>query len=271
MTLPDIAAVTLRLKARKTNTLPAWLGQAAQACFLASLKNINPQLSAIIHDGSVLKPFTCSNLIGMQAKGRLAQIHPHQTLHLRFTTLHSHVTALMLNGMLPAWCSDGIMLHDQPLEVIGIESVAGDGQPETTTFEQLIANAVPAQHIGLKFVSPTAFKATAGHTISMPQPEQVFRSLLDKWNKFSPQPFPKDLYEVIPRVVIPKAVNTYQQTVCMERSRRGSYPGFVGKAIYHLQTRDKVIRQQLATLAAFGVYCGVGAKTTFGLGQMGRV
>jgi CRISPR/Cas system endoribonuclease Cas6 (RAMP superfamily) len=54
----------------------------------------------------------------------------------------------------------------------------------------------------------------------------------------------------------------------MERSGHGSYPGFVGKATYHLQTTDKVLRQQLATLAAFGLYSGVGAKTTFGLGQM---
>lgn len=262
----DVASVLLLLQPRKAqNNLPLWLGQSAQAFFLNSLQRLNPHLSAAVHDGSGLKPFTTSNLLGMDDG-----IQPDQPLQLRFTTLHPHLTTLMLNGLVPIWCAEGVSLHDQPLTVTGVQ-IESHENPwcGVDTYAQLLQPSHSDQsRISFTFASPTAFKATAGHFVPLPQPELVFSSLIDRWNAFAPTRLPQTLYDVIRGGVAIESLDIQTAEISLSRGLRGTIIGFTGNVTYYLIERDREARRLLHTLAAFAKYSGVGVKTTVGLGQV---
>lgn len=265
---PELAAVRLELKTTKSNQIPAWLGKAVHGEFLAGLKRLNPVLSAAIHDGSGMKPFTTSNLDGMSVRGSIATIRPGQKLSIRFSTLHPQLSALLINALVPQWVNDGLKLHDQPLQVTAVRTTAEeDVWCDALHFDQLLDEAGETDHLRMEFVSPTAFRATARHYIPLPQPELVFASLLDRWNRFAPFQLPRELYEQFRSSIAVEEADIHTDTVNFARGGRTNVIGFTGRVTFRLFVKDREARRQIAALAAFARFSGVGAKTTMGLGQ----
>lgn len=266
----EIAAINLILQPYKTNSLPPWMGRAAQAFFLDSLRRVNAELSTAIHDGSTLKPFTVSTLFGGGRRSRDAlEITPKEQVMLRYTTLHQHLSAVLVNGLIPDWCSRGVVLHDQPFSVSAVQMHRGESPCcGLTSFAALIEQASTCHRtIRLEFTSPTAFKATNGPFIPLPLPELVFSSLLDRWNRFSPLPLPESLYEVFARGIAIQHLKITTQDVRFGKGTWGAITGFTGQVTYHIE-QDEEVRRAVNILVAFAPYASVGVKVTTGMGQV---
>ncbi|MBZ0275580.1 MAG: CRISPR-associated endoribonuclease Cas6 [Anaerolineae bacterium] len=267
----DMVALSLTLKPRKSNILPHWLGRATQAFFLKSLRRLNPDLSAAIHDTDDMKPFTASTLLGTERRHDGVWLSPGREVRLRYTTLHPHLSMLMLNGLIPDWQANGVTIHDQPLEVTAVEiSPQVNSWTGQASFESLLETASPERKtLRITFGSPTAFKSTRGYFVPLPQPELVFGSLLDRWNMFSPVELPDSLYGVFHDAISVQSVEIASQDVLFGGGRWGGrITGFTGHAVYIVEETNRDIRRGINALAAFAQFSGIGIKTTAGLGQV---
>jgi CRISPR-associated endoribonuclease Cas6 len=262
----ELAAFTLHLRFTHADEIPAWLGRAAQAAFLDSLRTIHPTVAAQVHDGNGLKPFTASNL-STGRWGGVVRLHPHTPYTLRFTTLFPDLTTLSVNALVPAWLRDGLRLHEQPARVESVDT-------HTAAYAALLEQNAPAREIRLRFVSPTQFKLTHpqdksdGIPMPLPIPERVFGSLIDRWMRFSPIPLHSDLREWVRLNVGIAAHRIETRTVEARRAGHGAYTGFVGEVTFTLLRREPPFAQQVAALAAFAPFAGVGIRTTNGMGQV---
>lgn len=265
--MDDLASVVLVLRPTHADTIPMWLGRAAHAWFLDSLRRLQPELSAAIHDGSGLKPFTVSSLDG-RAQGEMLRLTPQQVYYLRLTTLHPDLTRLTLAALVPLWLDDGVCLHDQRFQVERIVTSAEDDPwSGKACYADLLAMApVAGRTLKLTFVSPTLFHKTGDINYPLPAPELVFGSLQDRWMRFSPVPLPCD----VKTQAVGVEVDSYQlstQRVSFERAGRGAFTGFVGEVSYRVTSGDSAFKRAITTLAAYAMYAGVGIRTTMGLGQ----
>jgi CRISPR-associated endoribonuclease Cas6 len=264
----DLLSVMLCLRPSHTDTVPAWLGRAAHAWFLDALRQIQPDLSAAVHDASGPKPFTVSSLL-TETRGDLLQLMPRRTYPLRLTTLHPDVTKLVMSALIPHWLETSVQLHSQHFRVEQVVvDPALDSRTGKTTYADLLAQPPqPGRMIKLIFSSPTAFHKTGEINYPLPSPELVFGSLQDRWNRFSPVPLPADVKAT---ALASLEIDTYTlrtRRISFERAGRGVFTGFVGEVTYRLTTGDALLKQAVSALARYALYAGVGVRTTMGLGQ----
>jgi CRISPR-associated endoribonuclease Cas6 len=230
---------------------------------------VQPELSAAVHDGDGMRPFTVSSLCGTgQPRNGLVTLRPQHTYTLRVTTLHADLTRLVRSALLGTWLSQGIRLHDQPLHVEGVEAERGlldyaELYRKHTTPARLISRQTT-----FHFVSPTAFKKTGGLIVPLPQPDLVFGSLADRWTRFSGIALPEGLRDKLVGSIEVLSQRTETRHVSFERSGRGEVTGFVGEATYRVVGDDRMLIAWFRLLAAFAPYSGVGLRTTVGLGQV---
>jgi CRISPR-associated endoribonuclease Cas6 len=129
----------------------------------------------------------------------------------------------------------------------------------------------------LQFYTPTAFRQ-GKYDSALPNPEQVFGSLLRRWNYYSGLEFPATVMDVVQ----PSAFNIRTEVVTDPRSSFQSagaqinpchqFVGCVGNVTYQiLGTVDAIAIKQLNTLADFALYAGVGRKTPMGMGITRRL
>jgi len=265
--MDDIALLTLHLRPTHIAALPAWLGRSAQAWYLSQLRDLDPALSAAVHDGSRLRPFTLSSLLA-PASGDTIRLHPAHPVRLRVTTLHPDVTRLTLNALVPQWLAEGIDLHGQHLHVTSVDT-------ETTGFAELLAAAqsnpaLPRRQTFI-FRSPTVFNRTGGMTIPLPLPEYVFGSLIDRWSAFAPVSLDDGLRAFIQQQIAIVDYEGRTRCIALERANRGQHIGFTGRVTFHAQSGEQPYLAQWHALGDFAVFSGVGKHTTIGLGQIEKV
>jgi CRISPR-associated endoribonuclease Cas6 len=151
-----------------------------------------------------------------------------------------------------------------------------------TTFSEIAQDSAYTQStrdVRMEFVSPTAFR-TNGNDISIPSPQQIFRSLWRKWNEFCPDAMQLDdqwpdfaadcilVNELI-------AVNTVRWEFA--EGTRGAATGFTGTVGFTLLPKTKVPKKWqpywegadvvMQSLARYAFYSGVGHHSTIGMGQ----
>ncbi len=276
--MPDLASLVLYLRPTHQDTIPAWTGRAAHAWFLDSLRRVQPELSAAVHDGQGIRPFTVSSLLGVGSRS-LTTLRPERVYTLRVTTLHPDLTALTLHGLLAQWLADGVTLHDQPLRV---ERISVDERDDpwagTDSYAALLERHTlngrgrqPPHRITFTFATPTAFKKTGGLQVPLPIPELVFGSLIERWMAFSPVPLHPDLKTFVAQCCTVSSHRIKTRRLSFERSERGAVTGFIGEVTFAFQSSDRYWLSQVNMLSAFAMYSGVGARTTMGLGQVRKL
>jgi len=266
----DLAAIELHLRARRKRNFPPWMGRAIHAVFLRSLEEFNPSFSKDIHDGSGVKPFTVSNLLGASVEDGQLQILPSEVVRVRLTSLHPDVTALLLNGILPVLTLDGFTVQGETFQ---IEQLIDEGTvwTGTTDYMDLLNQASHQERkLKLRFVSPTSFKSTLKHYMPLPYPDKVFQSLLMRWNAFAPVTFPRELLSVLNELLAVMEHRVHSENVVL-KGRQRQVIGFTGEVTYHILTDDETVIHYLNALADFALYSGVGVQTAVGLGQVRRV
>jgi len=114
------------------------------------------------------------------------------------------------------------------------------------------------------FATPTAFRQ-GKYDNALPAPESVFNSLRKRWNKYSEIEIP----ELSLESTFPSYFDVRTEMIADSRSK---LIGCVGEVSYRLLGKAEPLQvKQMNTLANFALYCGVGRKTTMGLGITRRI
>jgi len=158
----------------------------------------------------------------------------------------------------------------RPCHLGGREFIIKETRSTPTTNWQQLALSEPARQLGLRFCSPTAFKQGPGH-LPLPLPVNVFRSPVRIWEAFAPplMQLPEGWLEWCNRDVFIKQHNI--ETVQVNLSQKECFTGFVGEVWFEAlrgNDMDLCVWQALGTLATV---CGVGHRTTMGMGAVERI
>ena len=266
MSAPDLLSLVLTLRplaAPPDRPLPVWWGPAAHAALLRVVQPADPDLSARLHDGDGLKPFTASSLMGRPAPGR--------TSTLRFSAATAELSALLLQAAQAGPLAPGARLE---LDYIPFEITAAAWDEAahpwagTASYADLTAGSLlggaPPRRITLQFASPTGFRSGGMHQ-PLPLPELVFGSLLERWNRFAPAAFPEEARRYAGECLAISRFELRSRSAPLKGS--GLRVGALGTVAYAALNADRFWLSVMHTLAAFALYAGVGAGAGLGFGQ----
>ncbi|MEB3164467.1 MAG: CRISPR-associated endoribonuclease Cas6 [Prochlorothrix sp.] len=272
-------------------------GKHLHALFLNLVSTIDRPLGDHLHANAANKAFTLSPLQVTRLQqqpiklkkpaqpesltyNHMKPIAPGQSCWWRISLLDdrlfSQLTPLWLN-LNPAqpWHLGPANLH--------ITSILGT--PQSTqpwanfqTYGQLYDQASSQDRkLTLQFSTPTAFRQ-GKYDSTLPTAEQVFGSLLRRWNFYSDFPFDSVGLEAVQpsgfeirTVVVRDPREQFQQTGARV-SVMGQFVGCVGTVTYQvLGTVEEQMLKRLNALTDFALYAGVGRKTPMGMGMCRRV
>lgn len=183
---------------------------------------------------------------------------------LRLSTLTDRATSLFQRT------GDWFSKTERPCHLGGREFIILESRVTPGPSWQQIALSEPAKNLGLRFVSPTSFRQGPGH-LPLPLPANVFGSPIRIWQAFAPpmMVLPPEWLDWCARDVFVSRHNI--ETVQVNISQQERFIGFVGEVWFEAyQGSEMQLRawQALGTLAGF---CGVGHKTTMGMGAVERI
>ena len=92
--------------------------------------------------------------------------------------------------------------------------------------------------------------------------------MIERWTQYASTPLDPGLRQFAAEHVVLSYHRIQTQRISFERANRGAVTGFVGNATFTVQSHDTYWLQQVALLAAFARYSGIGIRTTMGLGQV---
>jgi CRISPR-associated endoribonuclease Cas6 len=232
------------------------------AWFLDQVRQINPTLSAYLHDSESEKPFSISTLEGqLLPTGKQLQLQANQIYRWQINAISQPVVQFLSQWLTQPPTT--LKLRDACLQIKQINIVNSP-----TTHNQLLQSSINHRNINLSFISPTSFRRK-GHHFPLPVPFNLFHSYLRRWNDFSGMPIEQDAFlEWIDENVI---IHKHRlESVKVAAGKRGSVTGFTGAISLGLTKTalDNIEFTQLFyALVQLAPYCGTGHKTTFGLGQ----
>lgn len=254
---------------------PGYLtGRHLHALFLTLVSSVDKELGNYLHDSRTEKAFTLSNL----------QISPkknHRTLRWeyeksiaagtpcwwRITLLDDSIFSQLSHLWLNLNPEQPWHLGSADLKITSILGTPNLEQPwaNACSYTQLYEQASDRhQIISLNFATPVAFRQGKYDT-SLPNPESVFNSIRNRWNKYSdmeisPLPFNN---------IFPNFFDIRTQIV---KDINSKFIGCTGEINYRIfGDPDPLQIKQINVLADYALYCGVGRKTTMGMGITRRL
>ena len=269
----SLIAIILEVTPMSEGQLPFHIGNANFAATLAYLSTFNPAFVTATHDEDAPKPLTCSTLMGKITRRQgMAVLRRGERYWLRITGLNAEMCDLLRDSFLlnppRTWILAGA--HFEVLQSIcdpALHEWSG-----TTTYEALWHEAItataPASKFSLEIASPTAFRSDA-ITMTLPQPDLFFGSLVDRWNSLSPLPVDVAVRQWCRAWV--EASRFDLETVLFEAKKRVKLVGAIGTITYSVRDPDIDGARLLHMLTNFAFYSGVGMKTSMGMGQVRRL
>jgi len=260
-------------------------GRHLHALFLNLVSSVDRTLGDSLHANQSNKPFTLSPL-QIEKRSPSGLHYQHQKSIPAGTPCWWRISLIddrLFSNLYQLW------LHLNPqqpwhLGPADLAIVNVLGTPQSTqhwanfcSYEQLYESASQSDRkLAFDFYTPTAFRQ-GNYDSVLPTPEQIFSSLLRRWNSYSPIPL-----EVTTESLYPSFFNIRTEVVTDPRLQfkdaklagdpRNRFMGFVGKIAFKiLGDVDSQSIKQLNTLADYAIYAGVGRKTTMGMGMARRI
>lgn len=275
---PDLLSLVLILRplpgGDPQRPLPQWWGRAAQALLLDVVRRADEALAAELHGESGLRPYTASNLMGHFGPRR--QPLSEQTYTLRFTALTARLSGLLLDAARPGGrlaAGGEVQLDYLPFHIEAVHSRETDhpwaGQAAYADFAagHLVGVAAP-RRLTMQFASPTTFHVN-GRYLPLPLPEQVFTSLLERWNAFAPIALPAETRRFAAECL---HLSRYDlRSLAVPVKEGGLRIGGLGQATYTVSRYDRFWMSTILHLAEFARFAGVGSGTGYGMGQVRRL
>lgn len=277
---PTLYALIIRLTAAHTGHLRATQGHLAHAAFLHILQQVDPALSAALHEADGRKPFTISPLEGY-GRGHKGQIpiKAGQEGWLRVTLLdpvlfHTFIHYFLQSNRPPTIQLDSFTFHvSEILSTPTSHKLAGyDSLHDLYERWETAETAAITQPISLHFRTPTGFSRRSSHFRHMhilPDPYFVFGELAGYWDQLTGGNDQDSLRDFAHHCVVVARHNIASHVY---QYRHSKHLGFVGHVTYHIMdTSDPSLLRHLQRLADLAFYTGVGSKTTQGMGQVTRM
>lgn len=262
--MAELASYVFGLKCIQCGRVQAVGGQEIHGLVFRLLQELNPELSGWLHKEKD-KPFTLSSLRGITtAEPALA---PGGEYRFRATALNAHMIGI-LEVLGRNWTGKEIQVGTA--RCIGSQVIperppwaTSAHSPTRWDYRDLFNSSTSSPRLRFRFVSPTTFRQR-GRQQLFPLPENVFGSLLDRWNRFSPLQMPESLREGMSELLVAR----YDLHTRLIPFRNYKMIGFVGQVEYQVPEGSNPIEAMaLGCLARFAWFAGMGYKTTMGLGQ----
>lgn len=274
--MTQLHALVINLIAQHDATLPASHGDLAHAAFMAAVDAVQPDLAQALHDLDGRKPFTLSPLDGpLERQGGSYQLRCGWRGNFRLTLLHSSLFDAFMQRLL---ASSSVKIRLGRANFV-IDSVYGAPGSHPwcgyATTDKLAAEASGEPLVHLEFASPTSFsqkdKSDAGRDRFqlLPDPGLTWVSLRSNWQAFSGQSIPIEFERWVDRNVIVKQVRRWETRALIYRGN--ALLGGLGDVTFQALHDDPAMLRTWNLLADFAFFCGVGRKTTMGMGQCRRL
>jgi CRISPR-associated endoribonuclease Cas6 len=260
---PDLIGIQLTIQPTQNSTLPSNYTYWLHAWFLDQIRQIDPILSAELHNNQTEKAFTISGFLSYTnpaiPNNRTINFSTATTYYCQITALHKTLCAALKNWQPPST----ITLQNNTFQIIQHHI-----SPPATTYKTLWDNTNLDNDLNLSFLSATAFHKNGNH-MPLPIPENLFHSYLRRWNIFSDYQFdPEEFLNWVREGVVLLRHNI--RSIKVQPGKQGSVTGFMGNIQLGItnQAQYQVDFSHLAhALIAAAPYFGTGHKVTFGLGQ----
>ena len=258
----ELVSLVFDLEVTDSTALYSQYTIGLHAWFLDQVRQINPTLSAYLHDSESEKPFSISALEGqLLPTGKQLQLQANQIYRWQINAISQPVVQFLSQWLTQPPTT--LKLRDACLQIKQISIVNSP-----ITYNQLLQSSINHRNINLSFISPTSFRRK-GHHFPLPVPFNLFHSYLRRWNDFSGIPIEQEAFlEWIDENVI---IHKHRlESVKVAAGKRGSVTGFTGAISLGLTKtalNNIEFTQLFYALVQLAPYCGTGHKTTFGLGQ----
>jgi CRISPR-associated endoribonuclease Cas6 len=257
---PDLIGIQLTIQPAQNSTLPSNYTYWLHAWFLDQIRQIDPNLSAELHNNQTEKAFTLSGFLGnTPAHNRTINFNATNIYYCQITALNKTLCAALKNWQPPSTITLRNSIFQITQRQINLPA---------TTYKALWDNTNLDDELNLSFLSATAFHKNGNH-MPLPIPENLFYSYLRRWNIFSEYQF--DLTEFL--IWVREGVVLLRHNIRSSKvqpGKQGSVTGFMGNIQLGItnQAQYQVDFSHLAhALTAAAPYFGTGHKVTFGLGQ----
>ncbi len=264
-------SLILELTANNATTLPIGTGHQTHALLLNIITQVDPALAARLHDEPGYRPFTVSSLRGPTERGNSLLLQPGQLCRLRVTLLDGGplwqaLSTCFLEGRLTTVTLGTAELTLRRL--LSTPTVDPTGWSASTDW-QTLATTPASNHISIRFASPTAFSLGDHRFALFPEASLVWDSLMRSWNLYAPEVLRVDKEALRAFVAKQILISDYHLNTTTLHFPKYSQKGFLGTCTYHIKAEDSYA-PQVAALAEFARYSGIGYKTTMGMGQVRR-
>lgn len=251
-------------------TVAQHLGRAAHAALLQAVAATDAPLAERLHGQTGVKSFAVSDLLGVAAGRNGRRVVPDQSYGLRWVGVSAE-----LDVVLRGWAAAPpatLTLDGTVFTVTGatldraVQPWAGQAEwNDLLALEQV--GRVPPHHLAVEFWSPTTFRSN-GRNIVLPLPELVFGSLLERWNAASPVAMPTELRRWAGEALL---LGRYDLQARWLPMFGAGETAFTGKVSYTVTQHERYYVHCCQALLRWGFFCGVGAKTSMGLGMVSLI
>ncbi len=267
-TSPELVGLQIDLQPTQDSTLPSNYTYWLHAWFLDQIRQIDPDLSAELHNNQTDKAFTLSGFLGDSKSidspketlwERTIQFFANNTYHCQITALNKPLCNALKNWRIPKT----IKLRDSIFQIRHWQISL-----PPTTYTALWNKVSTDDELSLNFLSPTAFHKNGNH-MPLPIPENILHSYLRRWNSFARRQFDPDEFSLWAREGVVLLRHNIR-SIKAQPGKQGSVTGFTGTiqlGITNKALRDPLHSQLTHALIAAAPYFGTGHKVTFGLGQ----
>jgi CRISPR-associated endoribonuclease Cas6 len=247
-------------------------------------------------------PFSAQRMIEAERTNTHLPLNPEKTYTVRISLLLGELfplfhTALMHFNTIETGTQNPpfVQIGKQLFRLEEVIADPGDASDWTgfISFAELVEQAQTlrlgkSEPLTIEFASLTTFNRAnqrnqvyGGHYARVPLPHYVFPRLVRRWQELAPPELaPIVQMEHVEQYLEDDGVvmSDYDLKPHQVYLRRNMQLGFVGRCTYDVRgpgEQEKVtqeapltIRQQIWLLARFAFYCGIGYKTTMGMGQV---
>ncbi len=261
-------SVLLELTPTSTSTLPATMGHLTHALFLDLIRQVDSPLATRLHDEPNYRPFTISPLNGAKVQNDTLFIKPGQLCNLRVTLLDGGTLWQNLSRCFLEIQPTALRIGNNEFKLNRMLSTPGSDSDGWAGFVDwpTLAATTARRTITMNFVSPTAFSLWNRQFALFPEPMLLWDSLVRVWNNYAPPVLQIDKPTLRTFISENVAVSDYALHTCNVNFPKYGQKGFVGTCSYAVHQEGEKAAQ-LAALAEFARYAGVGCRTTMGMGQ----
>lgn len=262
-----LKAIVIELCAQNKGRLPLSHGRLLHAAFLNTLRVLDPEASARLHNAQC-KQFSLGLLQLRKAAQAMAyNVEDGEHALWRIAVMGEdaeRITVLIQEGLrfrVGSIVFLATKIYNTKQQHPWADTIT------TEALEHSCAVMPEVKYLTLNFITPAAFRYFE-EDYPFPKPELVFGSAAERWNNINGEEYfdVELIKQVASKFIIPD--NWHGQTRRVNLTPKHGVTAFEGSFCYKLTMLPQEYRALFIVLARFAAFAGVGRLTGQGLGQV---